>query len=167
VRCARARSAQIGGPDCIGHVFQVNAYSSEPGASIRARNLFSKHDWRRALGDEASKLGPEVAGVFDALALAGRAERLAGAATCPDRSIVGPPGEAKGEAPPADAGEEMGVCVPREVGSLDVHDAALVNIAISDVSGGDEVAEPGGGVRVKFIVVRPHASNSSMVGMTW
>jgi hypothetical protein len=33
VRRPRARSAQIGGPDCISHTFQVSTYSGEPFAS--------------------------------------------------------------------------------------------------------------------------------------
>lgn len=42
MRRADARSAQIGGPDFIGHSFQVNAYSGEPFTSIAACNLFAK-----------------------------------------------------------------------------------------------------------------------------
>jgi len=53
-----ARSAQIGGPDGISQVFQVNTYSGEPFTSIFALNLFSKADWRMALGDEPMKSGP-------------------------------------------------------------------------------------------------------------
>ena len=44
VRRADARSAQIGGPDSIAHIFQVNANSSEPFTPILARNLLSKDD---------------------------------------------------------------------------------------------------------------------------
>jgi len=55
---ARARSAQIGGPDGISQTFQVNTYSSEPFTSSLALNLFSKDDWRMALGDEPMKSGP-------------------------------------------------------------------------------------------------------------
>ena len=67
VRRPDARSAQIGGPDFIGQPFQVSSYSGEPIPSKRRRNLLSKHDWRTALGDEASKLGPEVPLVCDPL----------------------------------------------------------------------------------------------------
>jgi hypothetical protein len=44
VRCANARSAQIGGPDGIAQRFQVIAYSGEPSPSSRARNLLSNDD---------------------------------------------------------------------------------------------------------------------------
>jgi len=41
---ARARSAQIGGPDCISQRFQVNSYSGEPFTSSTASNLLAKND---------------------------------------------------------------------------------------------------------------------------
>jgi len=53
-----ARSAQIGGPDGISQLFQVNAYSGEPVASKLRRNLLSKDHWRSALGEEPMKSGP-------------------------------------------------------------------------------------------------------------
>lgn len=112
-------------------------------------------------------MGPEMTRVFFREALPRITEGLAGAAPGPDRTVIRPSGEAERVGPPADAGEEMGLVVPLQILGLDVHDAALVNIAISDVSGVNEVAKPGGGVGVKFIVVRPHASNSSMVGTMW
>src|SRR5690606_33298521 len=58
VRRADARSAQIGGPDCISQCFQVRAHSGEPSPSILARNLLSKDDWRPALIDEPSPMRP-------------------------------------------------------------------------------------------------------------
>ncbi|WP_175429668.1 hypothetical protein [Azospirillum argentinense] len=65
VRGADARRAQIGGPDGMSQCFQVSTNSGEPSPPILARNLLSKDDWRAALGDEASELGPEVATVGD------------------------------------------------------------------------------------------------------
>ncbi len=97
VRRGDARRAQIGGPDSIASVFQVNAYSGEPLTPILARNLLSKHDCRSPVADESEEHGPEVALVYDALALADVAERLAGARPCPDFAVVGPAGELKGE----------------------------------------------------------------------
>lgn len=76
MRRADARSAQIGGPAGISHVFQVSAYCGEPLAAILARNLLSKHRWRAALGDDAEKSGPEVALVGMALSLARARKRL-------------------------------------------------------------------------------------------
>ena len=78
VRCAFARSAQIGGPDGISHSFQVNANSGEPFTSIAARNLFAKDHCRAALGDELEKSGPDVALVGMSSALADARKRLTG-----------------------------------------------------------------------------------------
>jgi hypothetical protein len=44
VRGADARSAQIGGPDCISQVFQVNTNSAEPRPAKRACNLLASDD---------------------------------------------------------------------------------------------------------------------------
>jgi len=74
---ARARSAQIGGPDCISQCFQVSTYSSEPFTSILARNLLSKDDWRAVLLDEVSEDWPEVSFIVFSPSLAGVRERLA------------------------------------------------------------------------------------------
>jgi hypothetical protein len=76
VRRADARSRQIGAPDGISQVLQVNAYSGEPFTPIFARNLLSKDDWRPALGDECVKSGPEVSFVGMALALSRARKRL-------------------------------------------------------------------------------------------
>jgi hypothetical protein len=84
---------------------------------------------------------------------AGDAEGLAGTRAGPNRSIVWPSGEAHGMAPSADAGEEMALGVSVEVRCPHVNDAALVNIAVGDMSSGNEVAKPLGGVRIDFIVV--------------
>jgi len=76
VRRTDARSREIGGPDGISQVLQVSAYSGEPFTSILARNLFSKHRCRAALGDETVKSGPEVALVGMASLLASDRKRL-------------------------------------------------------------------------------------------
>jgi hypothetical protein len=44
VRCADARSAQIGDDDGIAQCFQVSSYSGEPRPSSLARNLLSNDD---------------------------------------------------------------------------------------------------------------------------
>ncbi len=77
VRCADPRSAEIGGPDRIGHSFQVSSYSGEPEAPILTRNLFAKDDWRAALVDDPSEGWPKVSFVISPFSLACRAERLA------------------------------------------------------------------------------------------
>jgi len=78
VRRADARSAQICRPNGVARCFHVSAYSVEPPEAVLARNLLSKDDWRAALCDEPMEDGPEVALVFEALALASGTEWLAG-----------------------------------------------------------------------------------------
>jgi hypothetical protein len=85
--------------------------------------------------------------------LARNGEWLARARACPNRSVVRPSGESKGVGPSADPGEEMALPVSGEVVGLHVNDASLVNVAWCDVSGGNEVAEPLGGIGVDFIVI--------------
>lgn len=111
MRRTDARSAQIGSCPAIGHSFQVSEYSGEPFTPSLARNLFPKDHWRAALADEFPEVGPQVAGIVDALAFACRAERLAGTGTGPDRTVGGPSGKFEGEAPSADSGKEMALGV--------------------------------------------------------
>jgi len=127
VRRPDARSAQIGGPDRISQCFQVSAYSGEPFTSKLARNLFSKHNWRTALGDEASKLGPEVPLVGFRFPLPRRAERLAGTGAGPDGFVGGPSGELEGILPSADTGEEVGAGGVEDVAGTNIGDAPGVD----------------------------------------
>jgi hypothetical protein len=57
-----------------------------------------------------------MAFVVKAALLASDTEGLAGAASGPDGSIIGPTGEAECEGPSADAGEEMTLRVTGQVG---------------------------------------------------
>ena len=115
MRGADARSAQIDSPNGVARCFQVSVYSVEPAEAVLARNLLSKNNWRAALCDEPMELRPEMALVFDALALTCGAEGLAGAASGPDVPVVGPSGEAEGVAPDADTGEEVALGVAAQV----------------------------------------------------
>ena len=153
VRGADARSAQICGPDAIAQSFQIEPYSGEPAPSSRARNLLPKHDWRAALTDEAGKFGPEVSLIFLSKVLASDAKRLAGAAPGPHGPVVGPPGEAEREAPPADARKEVALGVAVEVLRLDIDDAPLVDDARRNLPSLDELAEPFCCERVVLVVV--------------
>jgi hypothetical protein len=137
VGCARARSAQIGGPDGITQCFQVSAYSGEPSMSSLARNLLSKDDWRIALGDEASKVGPEMTGVRFPLPFAGDREGLAGTAPGPDGSIVGPSRESECMRPPSNACKEVKLGVAREVAGLHRLNVPLIHVAWSNHPGPD------------------------------
>jgi hypothetical protein len=133
VRCAHARSRQIGRPDGVAPCFQVSRNSVEPSEASRACNLLAKDDWRAELADEPVHLGPEVSGIGGSFALAGGGEGLAGAAAGEDGAVIGPSGEAERVAPAADAGEEVDLGVAAEILRGYVHDAPLV-----DVAGGDE-----------------------------
>ena len=110
-----ARSAQIGARDGIAQSFQVSEYSGEPVPAKPARNLLPKDDCRTALGDETSKLGPEMPLVFRPFPLPRRAERLTGTAPGPDRDVGGPPCEGEGVLPSPDPGEKMSSSVPGQV----------------------------------------------------
>ena len=153
MRRADARSAQIGSRDGISQCFQVSEYSGEPFTSSAARNLFAKHDCRMALGDESSKLGPDVPRVFGAEPFARATERLAWAGAGPDRDIFRPAGKAERERPAANACEEVALDEAGEVGGLHVGNAAGVNVAGRDESGAHEFAEPGSGLGIELVVV--------------
>lgn len=127
---AHARSAQIGGPDCISHVFQVSTYSGEPSASILARNLLSKDNWRVALRDEAVKLGPQVALVGGASVLASGGKRLAGATSGPNGAT--PSDKSQGIGPSADPSEEMTLREIGEIARNHVCNAAVIDDAIGE-----------------------------------
>jgi hypothetical protein len=140
--------------------FQVSENNVEPTPSNRRLNLLSKDDCRTPLGDERKPARPQVAFVIARRALAGGAEGLAGAGTGPNRSVVGPSGEAQGDAPPADPGEEMALVISGEIVEPHVDDAALVNVAGSDMALSNEVSEPLRGIGVVLVVVGGHDANS-------
>jgi hypothetical protein len=103
VRRTDARSAQIGGPNGISHRFQVSAYNGEPLPSSLARNLFSKDNWRAALGDKSVEFWPQVPFIFDAFSFARDAERLTWAASSPNGNIIWPLGKLQGVGPSANS----------------------------------------------------------------
>ena len=155
VRCADARSRHIGDPAGISQSLQVSAYSGEPFPAILACNLLSKHRWRSALGDKAVKSGPEVSFVGMAFSLSCARKRLTWTASGPD-GAVSPSGELEGEIPPGDAGEEMAAVESFNVISGDLLDASFVDFASHDVTGGDQVPQPGRGEWIVFVVVGGH-----------
>jgi hypothetical protein len=106
-----------------------------------------------ALADEVEEGGPEVALVGGAELGAGRAEGLAGAASCPNRFSCWPVGELEGEGPASDAGKEMALRVLDEVIGFYFEDAAGVDVSSGDVSLFDKLAQPGCCFRVVFIVI--------------
>jgi hypothetical protein len=142
MRRTEARSRGNDRPDGVRVAFQVRTNKVEPSTSVRACNLLAKDCDRASLSDETPPVGPKVAGVFEAPRLAGAAEGLAGATSCPNRSIVGPSGHAQGCGPDSDAGEEVALGVAAQVVGLDILDAPGVDVAVGDEAGGDKVAQP-------------------------
>jgi hypothetical protein len=156
VRRADARSAQICGPDSISHRFQVSAYSGDPSSPSLARNLFSKDDWRAALRDEASELGPQVTLVFISASFACDGEWLAGTRSGPNRLIIRPSGKAQGVTPSTNACEEVALGESEKIARSDVRNASLVHLAISYQSFLDEFPQPRADLRVVVVVVGCH-----------
>jgi len=132
VRRTAARSAQIGGPDSISHRFQVSPYSGEPSTPSLARNLLSKHDWRAALLNEASELGPQVPRVVLSSPFPGATEWLTRATSGPNRLIIRPSGETQGERPAANSREPVTLRELRDIPWQNVAYASVVNHAISN-----------------------------------
>jgi hypothetical protein len=158
---ADAVCAEYGRPEGVAFAFHVSRHKIEPAVPNRCFNLLSKHDCRTPLGDKSKEVGPEVAGVVDALLLARRREALAGTGASPDGSIVGPPGLTQGETPSADPGEEVALHEAVKIDPSDVSDAAFVDDTIGNQPFRDELAEPCGRLRVMFVVIRVrHAANS-------
>jgi hypothetical protein len=152
VRGTDPRSAQIRRPDGVTRALQISENNVEPLEAIRTCNLLANDDWRAALLDEPEPRRPEVALVVEALPAPRLAERLAGAASRPDRGVVGPAGEAERVGPDADAGEEVRLPELADVGRLEGDDAPVVDFAGRDVPGFGEVLEPRGRVRIVFVV---------------
>jgi hypothetical protein len=85
--------------------------------------------------------------------LSGDAEGPAGTGTGPNRSIVGPARSAEAEGPETDPGEEVVLIEAGEVFGLDFGDGSLVDDAMGNLALLDEMAQPGGLLPVKFVVV--------------
>jgi hypothetical protein len=153
MRGADARSAQICRPDGVARCFHVRLYSVEPSEAVLARNLLSKDDWRRALANEPMELRPEVALVFERFALPCGGEGLARAGACPDGTVVWPSGEAEGVAPHSDAGEEVALGIASEVISPNFRDRSFIHIPVRYQSCLDELPQPGGCLRIEFVVI--------------
>lgn len=83
----------------------------------------------------------------------GDAERLAGARTRPNRSVIGNSGESQGVGPTADAGEKVALSESSQVIWLNLGDAAFINVARSDQSALDQHAQPCRGVPIELVVV--------------
>lgn len=141
-------------PHGVVHGFQITAHKGDP--CRPSRNLFSKDCCRASLGDKFSPNRPEVTRIGEAKLAPGDASRLAGAASAPHGSLVGPSGNAEGKRPSADACEEMALDVAPEFVGAHVNDASFVNIAGRDPAPSDKASEGSCGGRIVFIVIGGH-----------
>jgi hypothetical protein len=153
VRRADARSRENRRCAGVSFFFQVIEYQVEPSVLNRRLNLFSKDCWRAALADEPEPIGPQVPGVLDAPVPPGIGERLAGARAGPDRHIVGPPCEAEGIGPAADARKEVPLRVVPQVIGLDGTDVPPVDAPPWYVPISGKLLEPRAAETVEFVVV--------------
>jgi hypothetical protein len=135
VRRTDARSRESERPDGKSQAFQVSVYKVEPRRRVTACNLFANDRDRSALLDKPVPCGPKVPLVVKPSAFACRAERLAGAASCPDSPFVIPPGESQSARPDADAGEEVALGVASQIVRSDIFNTPFVNIAGRDQPG--------------------------------
>jgi hypothetical protein len=122
VGSADARSAEI--DRCAGVVrsFHLSVYKIEPLEAVLACNLLANDEARAALADETEELGPEMARIFKPSGLAGCTEGLARARPCPYRARVVPASQSESVRPDPDAGEEVALGEPGEVGRKNFHD---------------------------------------------
>jgi hypothetical protein len=161
MRSTEARRAGIDRPNAVARSFQVSLNKVEPTKSVLARNLLA-NDNERAVGfDEMEERWPQVPLVSEPAAFACRAERLARARAGPDLPVVWPSSPSKGVRPDADAGEEVTLGVLPKFIRLHVLNAALVDIAGSDVAFLDQVAEPLRRERIDLVVVSGHSPFSA------
>jgi hypothetical protein len=156
VRRADARNRERDCRKGVSQGFHVRLNKVAPGIGSLCRNLLSKDNWRAALRNEAVKLGPKVAVVVKAAPSARGAEWLTGARACPNRSVVGPSGEAQGVGPRSNACEKVGLREASNVIRLNLSNAAGIYFARRNVPRSDQVAEPLGGERLVLVVVGGH-----------
>src|SRR3954471_12390147 len=107
VRCPDAASRERDRPNGVTDSLQVILNKVEPAICNRCFNLFTKEDWRLALGDEMEPRRPKVPLVSSPFSFACRAERLARATSGPDWSVVWPSGASQSVAPNSDPGKEV------------------------------------------------------------
>ena len=159
MRRPEARSAGIDRPDGVTRSFQVSLNNVEPSKSVLARNLFTKHCDRPVGGNKTVELWPKVSVISYSFSFSCCAERLAGAGTSPDRTIIRPPRKSKGVAPNPDPGEEVALGIAKNICRMNVTYAAFVYLTWRNVPGGNQVAKPLRRERLNFIVVGRHKKN--------
>lgn len=123
-----------------------------------AFNLLTKDDCRAALADEVIPRRPKMAGIGAPSVGPRCAEGLAGATTCPNRSVIGPASESEGVAPAADPGKEVALGETSQVAGVKGLDVTLVYLSIGNQAVFDQLAQPRGGERIMLVVVGAHAT---------
>lgn len=150
--------------------FQVSGNSVEPTVASRSCNLLAHNDRGPTGADESKEVGPKVPWIVLAKSFTGDGERLARAASRPQRRVVWPSGHSRGDGPETAAGEEVTLRKTRKVFWIDVNDGPPVDDAVSDNVILDETFEDMSGDRIVFVVVdrhrqaRPRKSTSSSSG---
>jgi len=94
-----------------------------------------------------------VAFIVKAAVASGNASWLARATSCPNRSVVGPSGDLEGKGPSANASEEVTLDVSAQVVVTNIDNGSFVNEACGQMSCGDVISEPLGGIWVYLVVV--------------
>jgi hypothetical protein len=120
VRGADRESRNIDRPPGVTSSFQISSNSIEPPVPSLSRNLLSHDDRGSAGSNEAVKVGPEVPWIVCTGSFARDGERLAGAASSPNRSVVRPPGKAESVGPAPDPGEEVALGEASKVHRLNI-----------------------------------------------
>lgn len=67
--------------------------------------------------------------IIKPISFACRAERLAWAASCPNRQVIRPTSSSQSVAPHADAGEEVALGIPGKISWCDILNTPFVNMA--------------------------------------
>lgn len=122
----------------------------------RVLRLFAKEALRASLADKVVPGWPKVPWIRKPFSFACLGVRLTRARPGPSRKLIWPSGSTHSERPYSDSGEEVALVIGLEIIGVYVLDRAFIDIARRDVPGGDEVAQPLGGVGVVFVVVGGH-----------
>jgi hypothetical protein len=131
-------------------------YKVEPVEAVFACNLFTKNNIRSALADEVVEGWPEMPLVSKPSAFACRAERLAGARSCPDGSVVCPSCAAQGVRPHPNSCEEVTLGKSFKVVGGDIFYTPFIDHAVGNVALFDQFSQPRSSFLVKFVVVCGH-----------
>ena len=148
--------------------FQVRKHSVEAHLNVSS-NILSKHPTGPAFSHEPIHFRPEVAVIFLAALLPGDTKGLAWIPAYPNRSVIGPACHSQPESEAADPGEEVDLGVSFEVIGLDFLYVAVVNVAVWQMTGIDEVAKPLDAIGIDLVVISrcAHKPNAGLVSWYW